>query len=204
MSLPLPSPLQRPLSPPYFSCHSFMSWWVFCTSSSSRSWSTSCSSSSTRTQPTPDCNKQCCCCCLCCCGSRCCTPIPPTTFPHLDGIDAPLPSVPSSDGFALSSEMDAAPISQKLTVTQAQQIDFPPPPFGCDHPQLAPHCQLTLHEQYYSALLNLMCWKDGRAYTSDHQFTRDELLVIHADHVYCHFKESVYGDPDADEGSTHP
>ena len=33
---------------------------------------------------------------------------------------------------------------------------------------------------------------------------RDELLAIHADHVYPHFKDKVYGNPDADEGSTPP
>jgi len=41
-------------------------------------------------------------------------------------------------------------------------------------------------------------------YAPDHQFTRDALLAIHADHKYHHFKDRVYGDPDADEGSTPP
>ena len=49
-----------------------------------------------------------------------------------------------------------------------------------------------------------MHWKDGRAYASDHQCTRDKLLAIHADHIYCLFKDRVYGNPDADECSTPP
>jgi hypothetical protein len=49
-----------------------------------------------------------------------------------------------------------------------------------------------------------MRWKDGRVYASDYEFSREELLTIHADHVYRHFKDRVYGDPDADECSTPP
>ena len=114
------------------------------------------------------------------------------------------PAVPPPGGFVVPQEMDAAPIPRELAAPQAQPIPNPPPPRGSGRPQRAPRRQLTLREQYYPALINLMRWKDGRAYASDHQFTRDELLEIHADHVYRHFKDRVYGNPDADEGSTPP
>ncbi len=125
------------------------------------------------------------------------------TFPIVESAVAPpnLPApVPRLEGFAVPPAAGAAtgatsvlplPQEEELPAPQVQQPSFPPPPRGHGKPERMPRRQLTLREQYFPALLNLMRWKDGRAYTPDHQFTRDDLLAIHADHVYRHFKDRV-------------
>ena len=121
-------------------------------------------------------------------------PNPPVAVPCLEGFHAPPALVAAAP--SPKNEYPSAPPAQQPA------ISAPPRPRGC--PRRAPGCQLTLRQQYFPALLTLMCWKDGRIYAPDHEFSREELLTIHADHVYRHFKDRVYGDPDADECSTPP
>ena len=58
--------------------------------------------------------------------------------------------------------------------------------------------------RYKACLRQLMSFKDGVNYTSDREFTPEELQALTPDDIYRYFKLLAYGNADANEDAENP